>query len=121
MTFSGSTRNSETYLITSDNKKIKVDKTFINSSNLLRELVSDLGTTDAREIEIPINLHSDVIGKITDVKIDTRSNLNFDDLSKLILAANYLEIPPLINSYSKAIADFLKSKTIEELEALSKM
>lgn len=113
------------FLITSDNKKIKVDKTFINSSNLLKDLISDLGNDD-REVEIPVNLDSSILTRVTQsdrsrvTNSDLTQSLNFEDLSKLILAANYLEIPNLINDYSKAIADFLKRKTIEELEELSK-
>lgn len=129
-------------LISSDDKHFPVDFEVAQLSTLIKNMVLDLnpdGLTEDFEAPVP-NVKSNVLAKVLewcehhkdttfpeDEDEEDRRARAVDDWDKdflkldqqqlqdIILAANYLNIKPLLESGCKIVADAIRGKTSEEL------
>ncbi|KAF9190180.1 hypothetical protein BGZ51_008883 [Haplosporangium sp. Z 767] len=126
-----------------DNENFTVDKEVAERSILIKNMIEDVGESDS-PIPLP-NVSSAVLKKVIEycehhrndpiqVQDETddprkRSNdidewdMNFmnvdqDMLFEIILAANYLDIKPLLDVGCKTVANLIKGKTPEEIRKL---
>ncbi|KAF9992739.1 suppressor of kinetochore protein mutant [Entomortierella chlamydospora] len=127
-------------LISLNNDEFKVDKEVAERSILIKNMLEDIGETDA-PIPLP-NVSSPVLSKVIEYceyhrndPIQTqdspddprkRSNdieewdmkfmqVDQEMLFEVILAANYLDIKPLLDVGCKTVANIIKGKTPEEI------
>ncbi|EKM55159.1 uncharacterized protein PHACADRAFT_255585 [Phanerochaete carnosa HHB-10118-sp] len=132
-------------LVTSDNEQFVVDKEVAERSVLIKNMLEDVGESD-QPIPLP-NVSSSVLKKVleycehhrSDPLPTTDSSENDDarkrttDISEwdqkfitvdqemlfeIILAANYLDIKPLLDVGCKTVANMIKGKTPEEIRKL---
>ncbi|KAG7662327.1 sconC [[Candida] subhashii] len=129
-------------IISSDEEKFPVDQQIAEKSILIKNMINDLNPDGLQEdFEIPTpNVRASVLSKVLewcehhrntqfpededdDIKKSVpveewdRSFLKVDQemLYEIILAANYLNIKPLLESGCKMVAEMIKSKSPEEL------
>ncbi|OJI98961.1 hypothetical protein ASPVEDRAFT_50532 [Aspergillus versicolor CBS 583.65] len=130
-------------LVSNDNKNIEVARDVAERSLLIHNLLDDLGTPEAPPSEpIPIpNVSENVLTKVLEWcqhhRNDPLSNTEEDDsrrkttdieewdqkfmqvdqemLFEIILAANYLDIKPLLDIGCKTVANMIKGKSPEEI------
>lgn len=121
-------------LISSDNKIFNVSKEIICKSGLIKNIIDDL--SHGIDIEIPLKqVKSDILEKALEYCIhykDTKfienkdlcnidewdkSYINVDQktLNDIILAANFMNIPDLLELGCKTIANQLKNKSLDEI------
>ncbi|PWN35323.1 putative negative regulator sulfur controller-3 [Meira miltonrushii] len=131
-------------LSTSDNEIFNVDRDVAERSVLLKTMLDDL--PEAEENPIPLsNVSSNVLKKVleycahhrgdpappTDESEESRKrttdigdwdskfiNVDQEMLFEIILAANYLDIKPLLDVGCKTVANMIKGKTPEEIRKL---
>ncbi|KAF9366658.1 MAG: Skp1 family, dimerization domain-containing protein [Benniella sp.] len=130
-------------LTSSDGKSFKVDKEVAERSILIKNMIEDVGESDS-PIPLP-NVSSNVLQKVidycdhhrndpiqvTDETDDPRKRSNDIEewdlkfmqvdqemLFEIILAANYLDIKPLLDVGCKTVANLIKGKTPEEIRKL---
>ena len=99
----------------SDNKEFVIDEDIAKKSIMIKNLIEDLGES---EDAIPLsNIDSDdfVIAFQRDYSTLELNKLDRDSLFKIIMAANYLDIPDLLQLGCKAAADYCKGKSAEEI------
>ncbi|KAF9432841.1 E3 ubiquitin ligase complex SCF subunit scon-3 [Entomortierella beljakovae] len=126
-----------------DNETFTVDKEVADRSILIKNMIEDVGETDA-PIPLP-NVSSPVLKKVIeycehhrndpvqvqDENDDPRKRSNDIEewdmkfmqvdqemLFEIILAANYLDIKPLLDVGCKTVANMIKGKTPEEIRKL---
>ncbi|PWN25704.1 putative negative regulator sulfur controller-3 [Jaminaea rosea] len=130
-------------LETSDQERFTVDKDVAERSLLIKQMLDDLGDSD---MPIPLpNVTSNVLKKVleycghhrhepvlpTDEGEESRKRLtdisewdqkfisvDQEMLFEIILAANYLDIKPLLDVGCKTVANMIKGKTPEEIRRL---
>ncbi|KAH9372494.1 hypothetical protein HPB48_011102 [Haemaphysalis longicornis] len=125
----------------SDGGVFNVDVNIAKTCATLKIMLEDLGTDedDGEAVELP-NVRSEILGKViewaTHHKDDTPRpedddesptqisawDKQFLDVDKstlfdLMLAANYLHLPSLLDAASKMVADMMKGKTVAEIRA----
>ncbi|KAF9114816.1 hypothetical protein BGX27_009764 [Mortierella sp. AM989] len=127
-------------LVSSDSQEFKVDKEVAERSILIKNMLEDVGESDS-PIPLP-NVTSTVLTKVIEycehhrndpvqVPDETddprkRSNdieewdmkfmqVDQEMLFEIILAANYLDIKPLLDVGCKTVANIIKGKTPEEI------
>jgi len=127
-------------LTSSDNENFPVDKEVAERSVLIKNMLEDVGESDA-PIPLP-NVNSKVLRKViewcehhrtdppapTDENTEDRKrNTDIEDwdqkfmevdqetLFEIILAANYLDIKPLLDVGCKTVANMIKGKSPEEI------
>ncbi|CEG84996.1 Putative E3 ubiquitin ligase complex SCF subunit sconC [Rhizopus microsporus] len=124
-------------LLSNDNQKIEVEKEVAKKSVLIKNMIEDIGDSDA-PIPLP-NINYKVLEKIIEwCSYHRDDNINKDDkqenrtieidewdqnfmqveqemLFDIILAANYLDIKQLLDIGCKTVADMIKGKTVEEI------
>mgnify|MGYP003339330557 CR=1 FL=1 len=112
-----------------DDQDFEVDQTVIECSMTLKNMLEDI-SGDTGVIPLP-SVSSDVLKKVIayanhHAKTVTEANktdpwdhefckVPQDALFELILAANYLEIRPLLDLTCKAVANLIKGKSPEEI------
>ncbi|KAJ9474992.1 Suppressor of kinetochore protein 1 [Pseudozyma hubeiensis] len=130
-------------LTTSDNEQFTVDRDVAERSVLIKQMLEDIGDTDQ---PIPlVNVSSNVLKKVLeycshhrgdppapadDAEESRRRTTDISDwdakfiqvdqemLFEIILAANYLDIKPLLDVGCKTVANMIKGKTPEEIRKL---
>ncbi len=129
-------------LITSDKQRFPVELAVAEKSVLIKNLIKDLGDDDDdEEMEIPTpNVRAAVMSKVLewaehhkddrfpdvddeDIRKSTpvdewdKSFLEVDQemLYEIILAANYLNIRPLLDAGCKVVAEMIRGKSPEEI------
>ncbi|KAI9261413.1 E3 ubiquitin ligase complex SCF subunit sconC [Phascolomyces articulosus] len=123
-------------LISSDNEDFTVDKEVAERSVLIKNMLEDVGDSDA-PIPLP-NVTAKVLRKVIEwcdhhrndpVTQDDQERRNTDieewdqkymevdqeTLFDIILAANYLDIKPLLDVGCKTVANMIKGKSAEEI------
>ncbi|KAI9484858.1 E3 ubiquitin ligase complex SCF subunit sconC [Zychaea mexicana] len=123
-------------LISSDNEDFTVDKEVAERSVLIKNMLEDVGDSDA-PIPLP-NVTAKVLRKVIEwcdhhrndpVTQDEQERRNTDieewdqkymevdqeTLFDIILAANYLDIKPLLDVGCKTVANMIKGKSAEEI------
>ncbi|KAI8367989.1 E3 ubiquitin ligase complex SCF subunit sconC [Choanephora cucurbitarum] len=123
-------------LLSSDLEQFKVDKDVAERSVLIKNMLEDIGDSDA-PIPLP-NVSSKVLTKVIEwcthhrddpVTQDDQERRNTDidewdqkymevdqeTLFDVILAANYLDIKPLLDVGCKTVANMIKGKSAEEI------
>ncbi|KAH9005109.1 S-phase kinase-associated protein 1A-like protein [Lactarius hatsudake] len=132
-------------LVTSDNEQFVVDKDVAERSVLIKNMLEDVGESD-QPIPLP-NVSSSVLKKVleycehhrgerlptTDSESQDETRKRTTDISEwdqkfiavdqemlfeIILAANYLDIKPLLDVGCKTVANMIKGKTPEEIRKL---
>ncbi|TIB81979.1 hypothetical protein E3Q22_00645 [Wallemia mellicola] len=131
-------------LLTSDNEQFTVDKDIAERSVLIKNMLEDIGESD-HPIPLP-NVTSNVFKKVleycdhhrkdplpssdesaddsrkrtTDINEWDQKFIQVDQemLFEIILAANYLDIKPLLDVGCKTVANMIKGKTPEEIRKL---
>ncbi|KAK4058522.1 hypothetical protein OIO90_000684 [Microbotryomycetes sp. JL221] len=130
-------------LSTSDNEQFEVEPEVANRSVLIKNMIEDLGETD-QHIPLP-NVSSNVLKKVLewcehhkndpepvaedldDTRRRTTEISDWDSkfiqvdqemLFEIILAANYLDIKPLLDVGCKTVANMIKGKQPEEIRKL---
>lgn len=105
-------------LISKDSQVYPVDKTLaIEQSDLIRSLLE--GNEDC--VSIPL---LEVESKCLDFIADYINNgedkplPSGDDLFAVVVAANYMNMPTLLDSSCKEVADMIKDKSVEEIRTL---
>lgn len=119
-------------LISSDNKVFNVSKEIGRKSELIKNIIEDLD----QDIEIPLQqVKSDTLEKVLEYCThykDTsfienkdleninewdKSYINVDQetLNDIILAANFMNIPDLLELSCKTVANQLKNKSLDEI------
>jgi len=131
---------SQIKLLSSDNAPITVDKEVAERSVLIKNMIEDLGEID-EAIPIP-NVNEAVLRKViewcehhkndppatNDDESDSRKRstdieewdmkfmqVDQEMLFEIILAANYLDIKPLLDVGCKTVANMIKGKSPEEI------
>jgi len=134
-------------LTTSDNEKFQVDKEVAERSMLIKNMIEDIGDVDA-PIPLPnvsANVLKKVLeycdhhkadplpstNDVTDTAEETRRRttdisewdqkfiqVDQEMLFEIILAANYLDIKPLLDVGCKTVANMIKGKSPEEIRKL---
>lgn len=131
-------------IISSEGERLPVDVDVASKSVLIKNTISDLNPDlddDDEEFEIPLpNVRANVLSKVLEWCEHHRSTVFPDDddedarksapvpswdrnflkvdqemLYEIILAANYLNIRPLLDAGCKIIAEMIKHKSPEEL------
>lgn len=140
------TTNDMVLLVTSDNEQFHADKEVVERSVLIKNMLEDVGETD-QPIPLP-NVSSSVLKKVleycehhrgeplpsadadqnqdetrkrtTDISEWDQRFITVDQemLFEIILAANYLDIKPLLDVGCKTVANMIKGKTPEEIRKL---
>ncbi|KAG2174199.1 hypothetical protein INT43_004220 [Umbelopsis isabellina] len=126
-------------LLSSDNETFTVDKQVAERSILIKNMLEDVGESDA-PIPLP-NVTAKILKKVIDwcehhrgdpvsqqEEINDRKRLTEIDewdqkfmevdqetLFEIILAANYLDIKPLLDIGCKTVANMIKGKSPEEI------
>ena len=128
-------------LISSDNKKVDVDKKGALMSHLLKEMISNSKSKD-EPIPIP-EIRFDILNKVAEYlnyysnkmpkeipkpipsanlddfisqwDVSFINTIQLDNLYDMINAAGYLDIPSLLNLCCAKIASLMKGKTAKEL------
>ncbi|TIB02278.1 hypothetical protein E3P94_01058 [Wallemia ichthyophaga] len=131
-------------LLTSDNEEFQVDKDIAERSVLIKNMLEDIGESE-HPIPLP-NVTSNVFKKVleycdhhrndplpstddnsdeqrkrtTDINEWDQKFIQVDQemLFEIILAANYLDIKPLLDVGCKTVANMIKGKTPEEIRKL---
>ncbi|KAF8478717.1 S-phase kinase-associated protein 1A-like protein [Russula ochroleuca] len=132
-------------LVTSDNEQFVVEKDVAERSVLIKNMLEDVGESD-QPIPLP-NVSSSVLKKVleycehhrgerlptTDAESQDETRKRTTDISEwdqkfiavdqemlfeIILAANYLDIKPLLDVGCKTVANMIKGKTPEEIRKL---
>jgi len=133
-------------LVTSDNEQFVVDKEVAERSVLIKNMLEDVGESD-QPIPLP-NVSAGVLKKVleycehhrgeplpaadadqnqedsrkrtTDISEWDQKFITVDQemLFEIILAANYLDIKPLLDVGCKTVANMIKGKTPEEIRKL---
>ncbi|KAI0028162.1 Skp1 family, dimerization domain-containing protein [Vararia minispora EC-137] len=131
-------------LVTSDNEQFIVDKDVAERSVLIKNMLEDVGESD-QPIPLP-NVSSSVMRKVlqycehhrgeklptteeyqdenrkrtTDISEWDQKFISVDQemLFEIILAANYLDIKPLLDVGCKTVANMIKGKSPEEIRKL---
>ena len=131
-------------LISSDNQKIEIDTESAQKSHLLKGLIVDFNA-EKEPIQIP-DIKADILNKVVEYltyykgknpkdipKPMPSANLNeviddwdvkfinsieLDNVFDLINAANYMDIPPLLDLACAKIASLLKGKTAQEIRTM---
>ncbi|MCO5591526.1 hypothetical protein L7F22_045511 [Adiantum nelumboides] len=130
-------------LSTSDNEVFTVERDVAERSVLIKQMLDDLGDSD---VPIPLpNVTSNVLKKVLDYCSHHRADppppadeaeesrkrtteisdwdskfiqVDQEMLFEIILAANYLDIKPLLDVGCKTVANMIKGKTPEEIRKL---
>ncbi|KDQ12254.1 hypothetical protein BOTBODRAFT_34537 [Botryobasidium botryosum FD-172 SS1] len=132
-------------LVTSDNESFTVEKAVASRSVLIKNMLEDVGESD-QPIPLP-NVTASVLKKVLEYcdhhknePMPTSEDLAAEDTRKrttdigewdqkfiqvdqemlfeIILAANYLDIKPLLDVGCKTVANMIKGKTPEEIRKL---
>ncbi|WOO82048.1 E3 ubiquitin ligase complex SCF subunit sconC [Vanrija pseudolonga] len=132
-------------LVTSDDETFTVEKKVAERSNLIKSMIEDLPSSD-ESIPLP-NVSSSVLVKVLEYcdhhknePLPAADSNDADDarrkaseigewdakfiqvdqemLFEIILAANYLDIKPLLDVGCKTVANMIKGKTPEEIRKL---
>lgn len=126
-------------LLSSDNEEFKVDKEVAQKSVLIKNMLEDIGDDDA-PIPLP-NVTSKILKKVIewcthhkeDTVIEDRNETRNTDIDEwdqkymevdqetlfdIILAANYLDIKPLLDVGCKTVANMIKGKSAEEIRRI---
>lgn len=126
-------------LSSSDNEEFKIDKVVAQKSVLIKNMLEDISDYDA-PIPLP-NVTAKILGKIIEwcshhkddqvTKNDEENrNTEIDEWDKkymevdqetlfdIILAANYLDIKPLLDVGCKTVANMVKGKSAEEIRKI---
>ncbi|KAG0166932.1 suppressor of kinetochore protein mutant [Apophysomyces sp. BC1034] len=124
------------HLLSSDNEEFPVDKEVAERSVLIKNMLEDIGESDA-PIPLP-NVTAKVLRKVidwcehhredplpqddqerrsTDIDEWDQKYMEVDQetLFDIILAANYLDIKPLLDVGCKTVANMIKGKSAEEI------
>ncbi|KAI7871132.1 E3 ubiquitin ligase complex SCF subunit sconC [Spinellus fusiger] len=124
------------HLLSSDSEPFVIDKEVAERSVLIKNMLEDIGESDA-SIPLP-NVTAKVLKKVIEwcehhredpvVQDDQeRRNTDIDEwdqkymevdqetLFDIILAANYLDIKPLLDVGCKTVANMIKGKTADEI------
>ncbi|AAW41368.1 E3 ubiquitin ligase complex SCF subunit sconC [Cryptococcus neoformans] len=133
-------------LTTSDDEQFTVEKIVAERSAMIKSMMEDLGDQEGQPIPLP-NVSSSVLTKIleycdhhkndplptgdaNDADDSRRKTSEIGDwdarwiqvdqemLFEIILAANYLDIKPLLDVGCKTVANMIKGKTPEEIRKL---
>ncbi|SGY16532.1 BQ5605_C012g06897 [Microbotryum silenes-dioicae] len=127
----------------SDNETFKVEKDVANRSVLIKNMIEDLGETDhpiplpnvssnvlkkvlewcehhKKDIDPPAEENDDTRRKMTEISDWDQKFIQVDQemLFEIILAANYLDIKPLLDVGCKTVANMIKGKQPEEIRKL---
>lgn len=120
-------------LSTSDGKEYQLEKSIICQSNLIKNMLQDLEMQD-NTIPLP-NITSsimDIVVQYASMHIDDEPETT-NDISKadrtlmdvphkilfdIVLAANYLDFPGLLDLGCRCIAEELKGKSIDEIQTV---
>ncbi|KAH7272564.1 E3 ubiquitin ligase complex SCF subunit scon-3 [Fusarium solani] len=141
---SDSAPSQKVWLVSNDNAKIEVDRTVVERSMLLKNMLEDLGDV-VISVENPIPIpnvneavlrkviewcdhhrgdppqaaddESDARKKTTDIEEWDQKFMQVDQemLFEIILASNYLDIKPLLDVGCKTVANMIKGKSPEEI------
>ncbi|RXK41985.1 E3 ubiquitin ligase complex SCF subunit sconC [Tremella mesenterica] len=134
----------EILIVTSDDETFTVKVEVIQRSAMIKAMLEDLGEQEGQVIPLP-NVSSSVLTKVleycehhkneplpvadaNDVDDARRRTSEIGDwdanqvdqemLFEIILAANYLDIKPLLDVGCKTVANMIKGKTPEEIRKL---
>ncbi|SCV67666.1 BQ2448_5277 [Microbotryum intermedium] len=127
----------------SDNETFKVEKDVANRSVLIKNMIEDLGETDnpiplpnvssnvlkkvlewcehhKKDADPPAEENDDTRRKMTEISDWDQKFIQVDQemLFEIILAANYLDIKPLLDVGCKTVANMIKGKQPEEIRKL---
>ncbi|KZV67531.1 E3 ubiquitin ligase SCF complex, Skp subunit [Peniophora sp. CONT] len=131
-------------LVTSDNRELVVDREVIERSILIKDMLEDIGETD-QPIPLP-NVTFNVMKKVLEYCEHHRGKelpvgddppdenrkrttevgawdseylaVEQEMLFEIILAANYLDIKPLLDVGCKTVANMIKGKSPQEIREL---
>lgn len=125
-------------LISGDGEVVVVEKHAACQSNLIKELIGDLGDDTMVEHDIPVaNVDGQILSKIAEwcmqhrndqftttdaMKLTTWDKEFFQvdqaTLFELIRAADYLDIKLLLHMGCKTVADLIKGKSVPQLREM---
>eukprot|EP01100_Stratorugosa_tubuloviscum_P010890 TRINITY_DN474_c3_g1_i1.p1 TRINITY_DN474_c3_g1~~TRINITY_DN474_c3_g1_i1.p1 ORF type:complete len:157 (+),score=79.88 TRINITY_DN474_c3_g1_i1:171-641(+) len=123
-------------LVSSDEVEFEVEREIANKSQTIKNMLDDLGDNEA-SIPLP-NVAGKILSKVIEwckyhkehPTEENRDDRNTDNISQwdqdfckvdqttlfeLILAANYLDIKPLLDLTCKTVANMIKGKSPEEI------
>ena len=119
-----------------DNTIINVKSSIIYMSNTIKDMCEAIGGDEGDLIPLP-TINSNIMNKVieyceryyqvdnNELKIDINDEWNktfliMDNsvLFQLVMAANFLDIKPLLDITCKLIAEFIRSKTPEEIREM---
>jgi len=143
---SGSTDDEKVLLVTSDNEQFQVEPAVAYRSVLIKNMVEDIGESNnpiplpnvsanvlkkvlewcdhhKKDPEVPASALDDVDDsrkKTTEISDWDQKFIQVDQemLFEIILAANYLDIKPLLDVGCKTVANMIKGKQPEEIRKL---
>ena len=136
----------EVKIITSDNELFIVERDIALMSSTIKNFFEDMGDSDDTTMPLP-NVTADIMRKVLefcnhykDLPVPMEKDKDTSNSSKkeiviegweadyvkvelpflfqLILAANYLDIPPLLDLTCKTVALMIKGKTSEEIRKI---
>ncbi|KAL1622349.1 hypothetical protein SLS54_004912 [Diplodia seriata] len=106
-------------LVTSDGVEIEIGRRVAEKSNLIKDLIADFGGHVYDPIPIP-NVNEQMMSMIIEWCEQEKNNdsaaansldVDHDTLFEIILAANYLDIAPLLDAACTAVANKITGKT----------
>ncbi|KAI8362296.1 Skp1 family, dimerization domain-containing protein [Mortierella sp. GBAus27b] len=137
MSSRSSARPPKVLLTSSEGTEFFIDREIADMSQLLKCMFQDIGEIGLEPVPLP-NVSGPILTKVIEYCTHHRSDPNFhstsDDLAsdiaewdlefckvdqgtlyELILAANYLDIKPLLDLTCKTVANMIKAKSPEEI------
>eukprot|EP00981_Chlorochromonas_danica_P003346 scaffold644_cov168-Ochromonas_danica.AAC.38 len=125
--FSNATSEPEITLISSDGDEFKVSHKVASMSGLATTMIGDDDGEDEKRVPLP-NVKKEILSKVLEfcnhyqeepmtefVKVGPPNLMDKENFYQLTLAANYMDIKPLLDLCCAKVASLIKGKTPEEI------
>lgn len=122
----------EVTMVSSDGVKFCVPLDAATQSVMIRDMIDDMAAEDIGDLPLPnvdaaslssvvkyaVKHHNDKHADLRGWDAEYVGSMSTSELFNVVLAANYLNIPPLLDLTCQAIADLIRGKTADEIRQI---